>query len=157
MTYSDRLRGLWLVSGVVQKNPRLRKIFVRNSGAGIGCANSYGRLENASVLQEKPMSIKFLVLAGGGGEFWVLGGGGECRFYFYGREDFSELWWDLRISVRQMPRNSRGSRIRLPEGGSLQNRWKPQEPRKLQLQDDMFETSPFRNTANFAAPAWGHH
>ena len=36
------------------------------------------------------MSIKFLVLEGGG----ILGfflGGGECRFYFYGREDFSEL------------------------------------------------------------------
>ena len=27
----------------------------------------------------------------GGGVFWVLGGGGgECRFYFYGREDFSD-------------------------------------------------------------------
>ena len=35
------------------------------------------------------MSIKFLVLGGGG----ILGffGGGECRFYFYGREDFSEI------------------------------------------------------------------
>ena len=33
----------------------------------------------------KTMSIKFLVL--GGGVFWVWGGG-ECRFYFYGREDF---------------------------------------------------------------------
>ena len=32
------------------------------------------------------MSIKFLVLGGG-----ILGlGGGECRFYFYGRADFSE-------------------------------------------------------------------
>ena len=34
------------------------------------------------------MSIKFLVL--GGGVFWVLGGG-EGRFYFYGRGDFSEI------------------------------------------------------------------
>ena len=34
------------------------------------------------------MSIKFLVL--GGGAFWV-GGGGKCRFYFYGRGDFSEI------------------------------------------------------------------
>ena len=32
------------------------------------------------------MSIKFLV--GGGGYFGF--GGGECRFYFYGRADFSE-------------------------------------------------------------------
>ena len=34
------------------------------------------------------MSIKFLVL--GGGVFWGLGGGGKCRFFVYGREDFSE-------------------------------------------------------------------
>ena len=32
---------------------------------------------------------KFLVL-GGGGIFGFWGGGGECRFYFYGREDFSD-------------------------------------------------------------------
>ena len=32
------------------------------------------------------MSIKFLVL--GGGVFGV--GGGMCRFYFYGRGDFSD-------------------------------------------------------------------
>ena len=37
----------------------------------------------------KTMSIKFLVL-GGGGVFWVWGGGGECRFYFHGCEDFSD-------------------------------------------------------------------
>ena len=30
----------------------------------------------------------------GGGVFWF--GGGECRFYFYGREDFSEI----RIGVK---------------------------------------------------------
>ena len=39
----------------------------------------------AFFLQENPLSIKFLVL--GGGYFGF--GGGECRFYFYGREDFS--------------------------------------------------------------------
>ena len=31
------------------------------------------------------MSVKFPFLGGG---VW---GGGECRFYFYGRADFSEL------------------------------------------------------------------
>ena len=35
------------------------------------------------------MSIKFLVLGGGGG-ILGLGGGGKCRFYFYGRGDFSD-------------------------------------------------------------------
>ena len=34
------------------------------------------------------MSIKFLVLGGGGNLVFL--GGGECRFYFYGREDFSD-------------------------------------------------------------------
>ena len=34
------------------------------------------------------MSIKFLVLGGGGGI--LVWGGGKCRFYFYGRGDFSE-------------------------------------------------------------------
>ena len=32
------------------------------------------------------MSVKFPFFGGG---FW--GGGGECRFYFYGRADFSDL------------------------------------------------------------------
>ena len=72
-----------------QKNPRVRKIFVRNSGAGNGCANFMGAWKKLRPFCRKTsMSIKFLVL--GGGVFWVLGGGGECRFYFYGREDFSE-------------------------------------------------------------------
>ena len=33
------------------------------------------------------MSLKFLVLGGGYSGFWGRGG---CRFYFYGREDFSQ-------------------------------------------------------------------
>ena len=41
------------------------------------------------------MSIKFLLLGGGG----VLGfGGRECRLYFYGREDFSENGFFLKAS-----------------------------------------------------------
>ena len=55
-------------------------------GAGDGCVNSMDAWKNAFFLQEKPMSIKFLVL---GGVFWGFGGG-ECRFYVYGRADFSE-------------------------------------------------------------------
>ena len=39
------------------------------------------------------MSIKFLVL--GGGVYFGFGGGGECRFYYYGRENFSEKMQDF--------------------------------------------------------------
>ena len=74
----------------VQKNPRVRKIRVRNSGAGDGCVNFMDAWKNAFFLQEKTMSIKFLVLGGG---YFGFGGGGsvKCRFYFYGREDFSDF------------------------------------------------------------------
>ena len=68
-----------------QEYPRVRKISVRNSGAGNGCANFMGAWKNASFLQEKPMSIKFLVL--GGGDF---GFGGGPILFLWGRADFSE-------------------------------------------------------------------
>ena len=45
------------------------------------------------------MSVKFLVL--GGGVFWVWGGGGECRFYCYGRGDFSDEEFSERVKVRE--------------------------------------------------------
>ena len=44
-----------------QKNPRVRKILVRDSGAGNGCANFMGAWKNAFFLQETSMSMKFLV------------------------------------------------------------------------------------------------
>ena len=40
-------------------------------------------------LQENPLVHKIPRFRGGG-VFWVLGGGGMARFYFYGREDFSD-------------------------------------------------------------------
>ena len=72
---------------ISQKNPRVRKIFVRNSGAGNGCVNFMDAWKNAFSLQEKPMSIKFLVLRGGG-LFWVLGGGGSADLIFMGARIF---------------------------------------------------------------------
>ena len=52
-----------------------------------------------SFCRRTSMSIKFFVFWGGGG-FWVLRGGGGCRFYFYGRGDFSEFscWSDSQIA-----------------------------------------------------------
>ena len=62
-----------------QKNPRVRKIRVRNSGAGNGCANFMDAWKKCVLSAGKTLSIKFRVLGGG------------CRFYFYGRADFSDL------------------------------------------------------------------
>ena len=67
-----------------QKNPRVRNIFCPQFWGRKWLRQFYGRLENFwFFLQEKPMSIKFLLLGGGGR---------ECPFYFYGREDFSDIW-----------------------------------------------------------------
>ena len=65
-----------------QKNPRVRKNFVRNSGAGNGCINFMDAWKNAFFLQERAMSIKFLVL--GGGYFGFFWGGGSADFIFMG-------------------------------------------------------------------------
>ena len=70
---------------IIQQNPRVRKIRVRNSGAGDGCANFMDAWKNASVLQEKAMSIKFLVLGGGILGFW---GGGVPILIFWARGFF---------------------------------------------------------------------
>ena len=45
--------------------------------------------KNAFFLQEN-LHVCKIPRFRGGGVFWVWGGGGECRFYFYGRGDFSE-------------------------------------------------------------------
>ena len=66
-----------------QKNPRVRKIRVRNSGAGNDCANFMDTWKKCILSAGKPMSIKFRVLGrvflGGGilflwarGFFWYL-------------------------------------------------------------------------------------
>ena len=68
-----------------QTNHRVHKILVRNSGAGNGCANFMGAWEHALFLQEKPMSITFLV-------FWGVGGGGILGFWGEGGVPILFLW-----------------------------------------------------------------
>ena len=73
-----------------QKNPfSVRKIFARNSGAGNGCTNFMdARLEKC--LRSAGKTYVHKIPRFGGGGILGLGGGGTCRFCFYGREDFSE-------------------------------------------------------------------
>ena len=70
-------------SSFFQKNPRVHKIRVRNSGAENGCANFMDTWKNALFLQEKPMSIKFRVFFGG--VFW---GGGVPILFLWARGFF---------------------------------------------------------------------
>ena len=61
------------------------KFFVRNSGAGNGCAN-YGRLEKCVLSAGKKTHVHKIPRFRWGGilGFW----GGEVPILFYGREDF---------------------------------------------------------------------
>ena len=52
----------------------------------------------------------------GGGVFWVLGEGGECRFYFYGRADFSEI---LSKSPTSEPDTSSIRTTRMEQNGPI--------------------------------------
>ena len=70
------------------------------------------------------MPIKFLVL--GGGVFWVLGGGGKCRFIFYGRGDFSEIQDPEKSPCFARQKQKDSPFFFLPWGDPVQNR--PQNP-----------------------------
>ena len=73
------------------------------------------------------MSIKFLVL-----------GGGKCRFYFYGRGDFSELrvvnllWRTERKNVHNHHRKKIFWRTFLASKKNFPGRWRIQKPCKNQ-------------------------
>ena len=67
-----------------RKNPRVRKILVRNSGAGNGCANFMDTWKNAFFLQENLNVHKIPRFGGGGGNFGFGGGGGSADFIFMG-------------------------------------------------------------------------
>ena len=66
-----------------QKNPRVRKILVRNSGAGNGCANFMDTWKKSVLSAGKPVSVKFLLFRGGLG-----GGGGSADVIFMGARIF---------------------------------------------------------------------
>ena len=67
------------------------KFIVHNSGARSGCANFMGAWKNVFFLQENLHVHKIPRFRGGG--YFVFFWGGKCRFYFYGRGDFSDETW----------------------------------------------------------------
>ena len=70
------------------ENPRVRKICVRNSGAGNGCANFMDARKKCVRSAGKAMSIKFLVLGGGYFGFWGGGGGRVPILFLWARGFF---------------------------------------------------------------------
>ena len=82
---SDLEVGGLTTTSPFQKNPfSVRKIRVRNSGAGNGCAIFMDAWKKCVLSPGKTRVHKIPPFRGGVG-------GGECRFYFYGRADFSDL------------------------------------------------------------------
>ena len=79
----DMEPGFWMrvSSALVQRNPRVRKIRVCNSGPGNGSPNFMDTWKKCVLSAGKPVSIKFLVLAGGG-YFGFWGGGGGVPILF---------------------------------------------------------------------------
>ena len=77
------MRAVFHEPYVSQKNPRVRKIRVRNSGAGNGCANFMDTWKKCVLSAGKPMSIKFRVFLGG-----VLGGGEVPILFLWARGFF---------------------------------------------------------------------
>ena len=63
--------------------PRVRKIRVRNSGAGNGCAN-FMDTSKKSILSAGQNHVRKIPLLGGGG----VGGGGSADFIFMGARIF---------------------------------------------------------------------
>ena len=76
-----------------QKNPRVRKISVRNSGARDGCANVWtpGKMRPFCRKSHVHKIPRFR----GGGVFWVWGGGGSADFIFMGAGIFLRLGFAL--------------------------------------------------------------
>ena len=65
-----------------QKNPRVRKIRVRNSGAGNGCANFMDTWKKCVLSAGKTMPVKFPFFGG------VLRGGGVPILFLWARGFF---------------------------------------------------------------------
>ena len=86
---------------LIIKNPRVRKICPQFWGRK-WLRQFYGRLQKCALSAGKAHVHKIPPFRGGG----ILGfggGGGECRFYFYGREGFSD--YNQKILLLSVPQS----------------------------------------------------
>ena len=83
----EKGQSLSFGANLSQKNPRVRKIFVRNSGAGNGCVNFMDAWKKRVPCAGKTLVHKIPRFRGG--LFWVFwGGGGSADFIFMARRFF---------------------------------------------------------------------
>ena len=103
------------------------KFFARDSRAENGCANSMGAWAFLGSFCWKPsMSLKFLVLRGGGGAYFgFLGGGVEVPILFLWAQgffwNFAEGRWNRRFNCRES-RDFRALKLRVLCGSEHLNR-----------------------------------
>ena len=75
------LGNCWSNSVLSEKNPRVRKIFVRNSGAGNGCANFMDAWKKCGLSAGKTHVHKIPPLRGG--VYFGFWGGGEVPIFIF--------------------------------------------------------------------------
>ena len=84
-----------------EKSFSVRKIPVRNSGAGSRGASIYGRLEKCALPAGKTHVHKIPRLRGGLFWFWFWG---ECRFYFMGARIFQLTGRESSVGMLGVPK-----------------------------------------------------
>ena len=75
----------------MQKNPRVRKMFVRDSGAGNGCANFMGAWQNCLLSARENLHVHKIPRfkgGGGGGILCFSEGGGVPILFLWARGFF---------------------------------------------------------------------
>ena len=89
---------------MIQKNPRVRKILVRNSGAGNGCANFMDTWKKCVLSAGKTHVHKIPPFRGG-----ILGfvGGGRADFIFMGAGIFLNDFRGFRLDLNWILVNHR--------------------------------------------------
>ena len=84
--FSGQVKWQW--NNRNQKKPRVHKISCPRFWGWKWLRQFCGHLEKTRSSCRRTYVHKIFLVLGGGGYFGFFFGGGECRFYFYGRGDF---------------------------------------------------------------------
>ena len=87
------------------------KSFACNSRAGNGCAYFMGAWDFWVLSARETLHAHNIPCFRGAGYFGFFGGRGKCRFYFYGRRDFSEGISEPALTKARLPKRSAKLRL----------------------------------------------